>query len=64
MEHIEQNSMIPRTTGYSTKKIPKKIENEYSSNSGMNDMICWIYRNAPSFTTVYYIQNRGMEIEI
>ncbi len=37
---------------------------DYSSNSGMGDILCWINRDIPLFTTINYINNQGLEIEI
>ena len=47
-----------------TNSSQNNFESRYSSNSGMGDIIAWVSRDVPLFTTITYInnQNRGIEI--
>lgn len=40
------------------------FESKYSSNTSVGDIICWISRDVPLFTTINYINNQNIEIEI
>ena len=40
------------------------FESKYSSNSSIRDILCWISRDVPLFTTINYINNQNIEIEI
>lgn len=40
------------------------FESKYSSNTSTGDIICWVSRDVPLFTTINYINNQNIEIEI
>ena len=47
-----------------TNSSQNNFESRYSSNSGMGDIIAWVSRDVPLFTTINYINNQNREIEI
>ena len=44
--------------------VQYNLEQRYSANAGIGDIITWIPRDIPLFSTINYINNQNREIEL
>jgi hypothetical protein len=47
-----------------TNSSQNNFQSRYNSNSGIGDIIAWVSRDVPLFSTITYINNQNREIEI